>query len=110
MIIAVTLSLVLNLHHVLLGASFAAALMSSLTFTAANRFLVMPLFKKILLSEGVPVGGNRTEQYATTPSGFALYVDVFEPPTPARRPRTTTRRRAPLAVSPRTPACRSGSR
>lgn len=34
----------------------------------------------LLRAEGVPVGGNRTEVYARTPSGRPLKIDVYEPP------------------------------
>ena len=31
-------------------------------------------------AQGVPIGGNRTEEYGRTPSGWPLYLDIYEPP------------------------------
>ena len=69
----------LNLHFVLLGYSLPDAILSSAFFFRLNGLLV-PLLSGVLRGEGVPVGGNRTEAYKTTPAGSVLYVDVYEPP------------------------------
>ena len=80
-IIAVALTLLLNLHHILLARPLTNALVSSFAFAVLNRLLLVPLLSSLMRSHGVPVGGNRTEVFGTTPIGFALRVDVYEPPT-----------------------------
>ena len=44
---------------------------------------VISLCSGLMRTQGVPVGGNRTEEYARTPSGRPLLVDVYEPAEPA---------------------------
>lgn len=75
-----SIALLFNLHHALLASPISNCIFSSLAFVGLNRLLVLPLLSATMRSYGVPVGGNRTEQYATTPAGFALNVDVYEPP------------------------------
>ena len=68
----------LNLHYLLLGRPFGMAFLSSPCFAYLNR-PVVSLLGGLMRTQGVPVGGNRTEEYARTPSGRSLLVDVYEP-------------------------------
>ena len=66
----------------LLGRPFSMAFLSSPCFAYLNR-PVISLCSGLMRTQGVPVGGNRTEEYARTPSGRPLLVDVYEPAEPA---------------------------
>ena len=57
------------------------AFLSSPCFAYLNR-PVISLCSGLMRTQGVPVGGNRTEEYARTPSGRPLLVDVYEPAEP----------------------------
>ena len=80
-ILVVFISLELNLHFLFWGRHPAEALLTSHTFDLLNGVLVAGLSSS-LRNAGVPVGGNRTEQYGTTPSGRPLYLDVYAPTDP----------------------------
>ena len=69
----------INLHHMLMGATFMNALFSSHLFASLN-LVVVPALSAAMRAQGVPIGGNRSEVYAHTPSGRELLVDVYEPP------------------------------
>ena len=65
----------LNLQYLFLGRDFSMAFLSSPCFAYLN-LPVVALISGLMRAQGVPVGGNRTEEYARTPSGRSLLVDV----------------------------------
>ena len=72
-------AILFNLHLLLLGSPLINCIFSSKAFAALNN-LIVPMLSSAMRAQGVPVGGNRSEVYAHTPSGQPLRVDVYEPP------------------------------
>ena len=77
------LALEFSAHYALLGESALLGVIGSARLVTFVNTLWCYQVRSAMRREGIPVGGNFTEWYAS-PGGGRLALDVYEPPAPSR--------------------------